>query len=73
MSELGLLALVARYPHRVALARRAGPESLFPLLLRLEQGGLVAARGERIQLTARGRGELALRRSLGLAIGRALA
>jgi hypothetical protein len=73
MSELGLLALVARYPHRVALARRTGSESLFPLLRRLEQGGLVAFRGEQVHLTARGRGELALRRSLGLAIARALA
>ncbi len=73
MSELRLLALVARYPHRVALARRAGTESLFPLLGRLERAGLVNLRGERVQLTDRGRCELALRRSLVRALARAFA
>ena len=72
MSELRLLALVARYPQRVALARRAGSESLFPLLRRLERDGLVTSRGEDVHLTGRGRSELALRRSLGLAIARGL-
>jgi DNA-binding PadR family transcriptional regulator len=73
MSELRLLALVARYPHRVALARRGGSESLFPLLGRLERDGLVSSRGEGVHLTGRGKSELALRRSLCLALARAFA
>jgi DNA-binding PadR family transcriptional regulator len=73
MSELRLLAQVARYPDRVALARRGDSESFFPLLGRLERDGLVTSRGEAIHLTGRGKSELALRRSLCLALARALA
>ncbi|HUY71713.1 MAG TPA: hypothetical protein VMV08_05685 [Gaiellaceae bacterium] len=73
MPELRLLALIARSPHRVALARRAGPESFFPLLDRLERDGLVSSRGDRVHLTRRGKSELALWRLLGLAVVRARA
>jgi hypothetical protein len=70
MSEARLLVLVARYPHRVALARRAG-SATFPLLRRLEHEGLVAVRGAELRITGRGKSELALRGALARTIARA--
>jgi hypothetical protein len=64
MSEAALLVLVARYPHRAALARRAG-EPLFPALRRLEADGLVTRRRDGLyRLTRRARSELELHRLL---------
>jgi DNA-binding PadR family transcriptional regulator len=59
MSEAWVLSLVARYPHRVALARRARDGSLFPVLRRLEARGYLRRRQDRYDLTRRGRAELA--------------
>ena len=43
MPELGALFLVAKFPHRAALARRVRDGSLFPALRHLEARGLPAA------------------------------
>ncbi|HWJ33209.1 MAG TPA: hypothetical protein VNR59_12810 [Gaiellaceae bacterium] len=60
MSEAWVLTLVSRYPHRVALARRAQNGSLFAVLSRLEARGFLRRRQDRYRLTRRGREELAL-------------
>src|SRR5262245_18882476 len=57
MTELALLSLVRRYPHRTALARRSG-RRVFAALGRLEVAGLVVRRTETYRLTARGELEL---------------
>jgi len=64
MSELGVLFLVARYPHPVALARRVRDSSLFPALRHLEARGLLWREQGQYRLTRRGRNELALTRAL---------
>src|SRR5262249_13505150 len=64
MCEERLLALVARYLHLVALARRARTDAVFPLLGRLERLGLVTVRGTDVRLTRHGKAELALRTAL---------
>jgi DNA-binding PadR family transcriptional regulator len=68
MSEAGLLALVTRYAQPSALARRAGTESIFPALRRLECDGLVTRRRGTYRLTQRGRNELGLQVALTRAI-----
>ena len=59
MSERRVLALVERYPHPTALARRARRGSLFPILRHLEANGLLRRRQGTYQLTRQGRNELA--------------
>ena len=71
MSEARLLSLVAAYPHRVALARRARDGSVFAGLGRLERLGLVARRRELYRLTKRGADELRMTRALAQTIARA--
>ena len=60
MTEAGVLSLVARYPQRVALARRARDGSLFAALSRLEAGGYVRRLQDGYRVTRRGREELAM-------------
>ena len=60
MSEAWVLSLVSRYPHRVALARRARDGSLFAVLRRLETRGYLRRQQDRYRLTRRGRDELAV-------------
>jgi hypothetical protein len=60
MSEARLLFLVARYPHRSALARHARDGSIFAALGRMEARGLVTRRKELYRLTRRGSHELSL-------------
>jgi hypothetical protein len=71
MSETRVLALVACFPDRAALARRAGT-GLFAVLGRLERQGLVTRRAGGFRLTRDGSSELALRRALAGAIANAL-
>lgn len=70
MSRWQLLALVARYPHPRALARRANGGSLFVGLRQLEAGGLVRRHGGLYRLTRRGDSELALTRALARLVAR---
>jgi DNA-binding PadR family transcriptional regulator len=72
MAEGFLLALVARYPHPVALARRVGGAALVPGLRRLERAGLVARRRGLYLVTERGRRELEFQRALCRTVVRAL-
>jgi DNA-binding PadR family transcriptional regulator len=60
MSEAWVLSLVARYPQRVALARRAHDGSVFVVVRRLEARGFLRRQHDRYRLTKRGREELAL-------------
>ena len=60
MSEAWVLSLVSRYPHRVALARRARDRSVFVALRRLEARGLLRRHQDVYRLTGRGRHELAV-------------
>jgi DNA-binding PadR family transcriptional regulator len=71
MSEARVLVLVARYPHPVALARRAG-SSLYAGLQRLEACGLVTTRQGSYRLTGRGCRELELQRALARVVARSL-
>jgi hypothetical protein len=64
MSELGVLFLVERYPHSVALARRVRDSSLFPALRYLEARGLLWRQQGEYRLTRLGRNELALTHAL---------
>jgi DNA-binding PadR family transcriptional regulator len=64
MSEARVLSLVAQYPHRTALARRARDGSLFPALRHLEARGFVWRQRDRYRLTRRGREELAMTSAL---------
>jgi len=64
MSELWVLSLVERYPHRSALARRIRDGSAFAALRRLEALGLLRSRRDHYRLTRRGRDELAMCRAL---------
>jgi hypothetical protein len=73
VSEATLLRLVAVQPHPAALARRLPAGALFVGLRRLERSGLVTRRGGLVRVTARGRSELALDRTLRAALARALA
>jgi Mn-dependent DtxR family transcriptional regulator len=59
-----LLFLVARYPHRRALARRLHDGAAFAALSRLETRGLVTRRQQLYRLTRRGNEELAMTHSL---------
>ncbi|HEU0337160.1 MAG TPA: hypothetical protein VFR43_11430 [Gaiellaceae bacterium] len=70
MSEAHVLALVARYPHPSALARRAGDEALFEGLRRLQADGLVRRRGGLYRLTTAGAREHALSRAVGRLVAR---
>lgn len=60
MSEARLLSLVARYPNRIALARRVRDRSAFEVLRRLEDCGYVRRRRDEYRLTRTGRDELEL-------------
>lgn len=64
MSEASVLALVERYPHRTAVARRARDTSVFSTLRRLEDRGFLLRERDRYRLTRRGRDELAMTRML---------
>jgi len=64
MSELGVLFLVAQYPHAAALARRVRDSSLFPALCHLEARGFLWCQQGQYRLTRRGRSELAVTRAL---------
>jgi DNA-binding PadR family transcriptional regulator len=70
MTEARLLSLVARYPHRAALARHVRQGSLFTALARLEARGLVTRRREHYRLTRRGVAELAMTRALARLVAR---
>jgi DNA-binding PadR family transcriptional regulator len=72
MSEARLLFLVARYPHRAALARHVRDGSVFAALRRLEARGLVMRRRELYRLTRRGGEELALTSALMRLVERSL-
>jgi DNA-binding MarR family transcriptional regulator len=60
MSEVEVLALVARWPHPVALARHVRDSTLFPVLRRLEGRGFLWRQRDEYRLTRSGRDELAL-------------
>ena len=64
MSEARLLSLVARYPHRRALARRLRDGAALAGLSRLEARGLVTRRQHLYRLTRRGYEELAMTHAL---------
>jgi DNA-binding PadR family transcriptional regulator len=64
MSEVRLLWLVARYPHRAALARRVRDGSMFDVLRRLEARGWVRRQRDQYRLTRAGRDELAMAAAL---------
>jgi len=64
VSEARLLSLVARYPHRTALARRLRDGAAFAGLSRLEARGLVTHRQQLYRLTGRGHEELAMTQAL---------
>jgi DNA-binding PadR family transcriptional regulator len=70
MSEARLLSLVARYPHRRALARHARDGSFFPTLRRLEAHGAIRRQRELYRLTRRGREQLDATRSVALLVVR---
>ena len=72
MPRARLLALVARYPHPRALARRASNGSLFMGLRQLEAGGYVRRHQGLYRLTRRGKRELATTRALVNLVGRSL-
>ena len=72
MSDIRLLMLVARYPHRRSLARRVGKGSLFPHLRDLEQRGFVRRREDYYLLTRRGRHELSVATAVALMLMRRL-
>jgi Mn-dependent DtxR family transcriptional regulator len=72
MSEGVLLALLARYPHRVAIARRVSATALQEGVPRLERAGLVVGERETYRVTARGRRALEFDRRLRATIRRAL-
>jgi DNA-binding PadR family transcriptional regulator len=58
MSEARLLSLVARYPHRSALAKHVRDGAVFTALRRLEARGLIWRQRDLYRLTRKGRGEL---------------
>ena len=60
MTEARLLALIWRYPHPTALARRFRDRSLFLGMRRLEARGFVTRRRGLYRLTGRGMNELAM-------------
>ena len=64
MSELGVLVLVALYPHPTAVARCVRDASLFPALRRLEANGFLWRQRGVYRLTRRGRNELTMTRAL---------
>lgn len=64
MSESWLLALVTRYPHPTALARRVRDGSVFDAISHLERGGLVRRQRGVYRLTRRGQTELEMARAL---------
>ena len=64
VSEARLLSLVARYPHRRALARRLRDGAALAGLSRLEARGLVTRRQHLYRLTRRGYEELAMTHAL---------
>jgi hypothetical protein len=64
MSEAHVLALVARYPHPSALARRAADATVFEGIRRLQAQGLVTRRGGLYRLTRHGAREDAVSKSL---------
>jgi hypothetical protein len=73
MPESALLALILRYPDRVAIARRVAAGPLHEGLRRLERGGLVVGRHGIYRVTRQGRAALAFDAALRAAIRRALA
>jgi predicted transcriptional regulator len=64
MFETRLLALVTRYPHPTALARRAHDGSIFASLRQLENRGLVVRRRGLYRLTRRGEHELSMSKAV---------
>jgi DNA-binding PadR family transcriptional regulator len=64
MPELAVLALVSRYSHPAALARRARSAVFFPTLRRLERQGLVTGHRDVYRLTRLGKHELELQLAL---------
>ena len=60
MSEVWLLSMVLRYPHRTALARKARNGAVVADLRSLEHRGLVKRYRDHYRLTRRGRNELAM-------------
>ncbi len=70
MSEVRLLFLVMRYPHRRALARHVRDGSIFGFLVCLEARGLIRRSGEEYRVTRAGRSELDLTRALTKLISR---
>jgi DNA-binding PadR family transcriptional regulator len=64
VSEARLLSLVARYPHRRALARRLRNGAALAALSQLEARGLVTRRQQLYRLTRRGDEELAMTHAL---------
>jgi len=72
MSELRLLALVARYPHPTALARRVRDGAALGALRSLERRGLVRRDRGGYRLTHDGRSELAMARALARIVARSV-
>jgi hypothetical protein len=60
MSEVWLLSMVLRYPHRTALARKARSGAVIAGLRSLERRGFVRRHRDHYRLTRRGRDELAM-------------
>jgi DNA-binding PadR family transcriptional regulator len=71
MSEVRLLALVSRYPHPTALARKVQDGALFLTLRSLECRGFVRRHRGQYRLTRRGRDELAMARAIARLVARA--
>lgn len=71
MSEGALLALIDRYPNRVAAGRRIGGATLAEGSGRLEAAGLLVTRADRYLVTARGRSALTFNRALAATVWRA--
>jgi DNA-binding PadR family transcriptional regulator len=71
MSEVRLLALVSRYPHPTALARKVQDGALFVALRSLERRGFLRRHRGQYRLTRRGRDELAMARAIARLVARA--
>jgi DNA-binding PadR family transcriptional regulator len=73
MFELRLLALVFRYPHPTALARKVQDGALlFPTLRSLECRGFVRRRRGEYRVTQRGRDELVMASAIARLVSRAV-
>jgi DNA-binding PadR family transcriptional regulator len=72
MAESTLLALLARYPNAVAIARRVSASTLHEGLRRLERAGLVVGGHGVYRVTRRGRAALQFDAALRASVRRAL-